>query len=193
MVGELRLEPIKHTGRIAHLGGLSRMPPKVSPLRRIDLNASMAAATESVCDPEGWAHAIGMLEAIAEQGRQSGDAKALYVIGVEDRETIAKIGVSANPIARLAELQGSHYRRLYLHAIVFTPMRNAVKIERGVLQAPERMQGEWLELSVGDVLTRALEYARDNEIPVVDGRNWFADTAKRTRELFRQTKMRMAA
>ncbi|MEM9085319.1 MAG: hypothetical protein AAGB23_05300 [Pseudomonadota bacterium] len=192
-VEELRLQNMRSNDYFYSGSGLKVQVDKVSPMRGFHPECDVELAAKACSDPEGWRTAIGMLEAIAEKGRSSGAAKALYVIGVEGREDVCKIGVSANPLKRLDDLQGGHYRKLFLHGIAFSPLHKAVTVEQGVLACDDRLRGEWMADNVESVLRRALLFAFENKIGLIDGKTYFADMAKRTRELARTSKFRRAA
>lgn len=155
----------------------------------LDIDAAMAACRSA----QGLADAIGMLSALAgKNDRTSGFEKAVYVIQVGD-DPICKIGVSANPLKRVADLQVAHYRELFLHAVIFCPLRQSVSIEQGVLSIAERqgtrLMGEWINDEPENVLRCALEVARDGGYSTCDGRRWFEDMVSRTKELHRQRKV----
>lgn len=180
-------------------GKIGHMAIPVTPFRRFDFSDSLAPFCAACCEPEPLANAFGMMAAIADTAkfRTSGAAKALYVMGIEGEPEVAKVGVSANAITRLAELQGAHHRRLWLHGVAFFPRHNAVVVEGGVLKAAsergDRLLGEWVKVSPADLLEEALAYARDNDVPVSDGRTWFEDMSRRTVDLARGQKFRKAA
>lgn len=142
--------------------------------------------------PEGLADAIGMLRALAEQKtRTSGFEKAVYVIAVKD-SPITKIGISADPMKRLRDLQGSHYRELLLHGVIFCPGRNSMTIEQAVLEEANcdgtRLMGEWVAKAPEDVLMSALRIARDRRVDVCDGHTWFNNMVRRTKQLYAKAK-----
>lgn len=193
----LRYKPL---GKGNLIGGNSRNNPiEVSSHRIFDLSGDLEPFKEACRDPRGLSNAFGMLEAIAKNKNscESGAAKAVYVISVDGEPSISKIGVSANAVFRLGWLQSQHYRKLFLHAVIFCPRHNAVKVEQAILRnavaAEKRLEGEWVEYPSDDVLTQIMEYARDSETPIVDGRTWFEDVSRRTLELARKSRMRRAA
>lgn len=144
----------------------------------------------------GLAHAFGMMEALAEgkNYRTAGGPRSLYVMGIEDRDDIAKIGVSANAFRRVEDIQGSHYSRVRLYGVMFFPTRKSETVEQGVLREAQergdRLMGEWIKARPADVFRAAMEYARDNKIPVTDGMTWFEDMRDRTLELGRRRNRR---
>lgn len=157
-----------------------------SPGAVFDLSGDFDPLMELCKSPDGLANALGMLEAVAEGKRnKTGFAKAVYVINV-DGDPITKIGVSTNPIRRLADLQAGHYRELRLHAVVFCPKHNSVKIEQEVLgravEKGTRLCGEWVNGEPDEVLREALTVARDLKVDVCDGKTWLANMIARTRE-----------
>lgn len=152
-----------------------------------DLDEGVDSAATACRSPEGLADAIGMLTALAGKNeRTAGFEKAVYVIQVAD-DPICKIGVSANPIRRVADLQACHYRELFLYAVIFCPTRRSVTIEQEVLeqasQAGNRLLGEWVAYPPEVTLRMALETARDKRIDVCDGKTWFSNMVERTKVL----------
>lgn len=146
------------------------------------------SAFMSLCKSEdGLASAIGMLRAMsAKNSRTSGYEKAVYVIAVEGR-AITKIGISADPIKRLRDLNNSHYRKLRLHGVVFCPTRKSGSIEQeALLRATlrkKRLKGEWTELEPDEALQVVLESARDGDWPTCDGRTYLDNMIARTKAL----------
>lgn len=161
---------------------------EVPPHRVFDPKTTDYAIFEAACcDPRGWCDAFGMLEALSERSRTAGYAKAVYVIGVEGEAAVAKIGVSADPLRRVVELQSSHYRRLFLHGVIFTPTRKSETVEAAILNMADedgdRMCGEWVNWTPEDTLSRALFYALNVGIPVCDAMTWRDDMIRRTKAL----------
>jgi hypothetical protein len=157
-----------------------------------NLSGDILPAMEACRKPEGIADAIGLLSAMAgEKTRSSGFEKAVYVIHVLD-DPITKIGVSADPIKRLGDLQAAHYRELQLHAVIFCPKRNAVAIEQAVLRRAsergDRLLGEWIAAEPDEVLRMAIEAARDGDWPICDGRTWFENRVARVKAWAKQTR-----
>jgi hypothetical protein len=155
-----------------------------------DLSEDIEPAMAACRSAEGLADAIGMLTAIGGRGhRTAGFEKAVYVIQV-DEDPITKIGVSANPLERVADLQAAHYRELSLFAVIFCPLRQAVAIERGVLRRAEdtgtRLLGEWINADAHKVLRSAFEVARDGPFAVCDGKTWLANMIEKTKAMHRQ-------
>jgi hypothetical protein len=156
-----------------------------------DLTGDFEAAKAACRDVQGVADAVGLLDAMSDdkRGRTSGFAKAVYVISVMD-DPIAKIGVSANPIRRHADLQASHYRELVLNAVVFCPKHNAVAIEQEVLrrarEAGDGLMGEWIAADPDDVLHMVMEAAVSLDVPICDGRQWFDNQFAKARALAKQ-------
>lgn len=158
-----------------------------------DLGEDLDAHIEVCKEPAGLADAFGMMTALANdrRNRSSGFEKAVYVIQVED-DPICKIGISADAVARCNELQGAHYRNLFLHAVIFSPTRKAMTIEQAVLarasEEGNRLLGEWVNYEPDEVVRMALEFARDKKIPVCDGRTWFENVCERTRKAHKAMK-----
>lgn len=194
---DLNLCPVANSDiiRIGKRGSHVRVPP----YRAFALGDDHSEFAEACRRPVGLAEAFGMVEAMSEngKGRSSGCARSLYIIEASGEEQVVKIGVSANALKRRTELQGAHYRKLSLYAVVFFPTRNSMTIEQALLaRATEngtRLCGEWIATTASDLLDDVLNYARDHDIPVVDGRTWFDDMIMRTRHLARGTKFRKAA
>lgn len=185
MVGELRLVEIQRSRRAANDTGVS-----ASVGRAFDLTADLAPAKARCCEAEPLANAFGMMEALADKGtRTAGFEKAVYVMQAGD-QSISKIGVSANAVNRLVELQGNHYRPLSLHAVVFTPLRNAVAIEQAVLRRAsaegKRMCGEWVEYPPETVLDMIFDAAIKLGHPICDGRTWFENMVNRAKQIHRR-------
>lgn len=161
-----------------------------------DLSGDFSVAMEACRSAEKLADAIGMLTALAgAKDRTAGFEKAVYVIQVAD-DPICKIGVSANPLKRVEDLQGSHYRELFLYAVVFCPTRHAVAIEQAALarasEAGDRLMGEWVSMTPEDTLRMIFEVARDDNRAICDGRIWFDNMVQRTVRMHQQSK-RIAA
>lgn len=154
-----------------------------------DLSGDIAPALAKVREPEGIASAVGMLRAIAgRQTKRAGLEKAVYVIGVEAEPDVSKVGIAIDPITRLGNLQSAHYLKLFLHGVAFCPTRKAETLEALVLRYADqnecRLNGEWLSRKPEDTMRLVLELARDNKIPVCDGRAWFDSMVKKTKQIF---------
>lgn len=165
--------------------GLAIMPNGQS----FDLSEDVEPAMRACQEMQGIADALGLLEAMSEGRRTVGFAKAVYVMSV-DGDPITKIGISANPIKRHADLQAAHYRELKLHGIVFCPRHNAFAIEQEVLQRSRAegngLMGEWLNEEPEDVLRIVFEVARDGDYPVCDGALWFKNEVEKAKSFARQ-------
>lgn len=159
-----------------------------------DLSGDLRFFAELCKDDCGLADAIGMLTALADgNDRTSGFEKAVYVIAVGD-DPISKIGISANPLKRVEDLQGAHYRELRLHAVIFCPGRKAMTIEQDVLARAasdgSRLMGEWIAEAPDNVLAAAIESARRNKLDICDALTWRDNMIARTKELYRRQRAR---
>lgn len=156
-----------------------------------DLTDGFDAAIAACKEMQGIADALGLLEAMSDdrKKRSSGFAKAVYVISVEG-DPITKVGISANPVKRHADLQAAHYRELVLNAVVFCPKHNALAIEQEVLRQArsngDGLFGEWVAMYPDDVLHMVMDAACSLNVPVCDGRQWFDNQFAKARALARQ-------
>ncbi|MDH2091109.1 GIY-YIG nuclease family protein [Rhizobium pusense] len=77
----------------------------------------------------------------------------VYVIS-DIHGRISKIGKSADPLARLAQLQTGNPRRLYLHRVFWMSAENADYAEREAHRVAaikhDRMEGEWFRCTPSD-------------------------------------------
>ena len=144
-------------------------------------------------NPKGVADALGLLSAICNDTRRltAGAHRALYVVGVDD-DPIAKIGISANPISRLVDLQQNHYKELFLHSVYFIPKGSAEKLEKASISdafdCGVGIRGEWVGEWPHEAAARILRTARAQRIGVCDGASWLNATLARTRETARGLK-----
>lgn len=156
-----------------------------------DLSGGFDDAMAACKEMQGIADALGLLEAMSDdcKKRTSGFAKAVYIISV-DGDPITKIGISANPIKRHADLQATHYRELVLNAVVFCPKHNALAIEQEVLRQArangDGLMGEWVAMDPDDVLNMVMEASCSLDVPICDGRQWFKNQLAKARALARQ-------
>lgn len=149
-----------------------------------DLSADHEPCIDLCLSEKGLADALGLLRAASESSRVAGFAKAIYVIQVAD-DPICKIGVSSDPTRRVVDLQGSHYRELFLYGVVFCPTHKSVTIEQDVLSraqdAGDRLMGEWIAAEPRAVMRMIFESAKDKRVPICDGRTWFDYKVQRTK------------
>jgi hypothetical protein len=135
-------------------------------------------------DPKGIADALGLIAAISGDTRQTspGLQKVLYVIGVDD-DPVSKIGISLNPVQRLADLQQSHYKELFLHSVYFFPKSVAGKAESAAIAdaGDLRIRGEWIAEYPHQAAERVLSVAARKRYSVCDGASWLRSTLLRTR------------
>lgn len=193
----LRLSAIPKTAfkKMHGARGVSQLV-SVPPYHSFDIGNDLQPFMDVCRSHDGLARAFGMVEALSDEGkgRTSGFARVLYIIGVDGEPGICKIGISSNPFRRLSDLQGAHYRPLWLHSVLFFPTRKAMTVEQHFLSnSAERMCGEWLAVEPDDLLSRVLSHSRDEKIPVIDGGNWFKDITARTYAIARATKFLRAA
>lgn len=160
--------------------------------RVFDLSGPLEPFVELCRSPHGLADALGVLDALTGGNKRSaGFERAVYVIQVDD-DPICKIGISANPVERLKDLQGAHYRELFLYGVIFCPTRKSETIEQEVLkrasEAGTRLFGEWIAEDPHDILLAALQVARDKKIDVCDAKTWQVNMFDRTKELYAKQK-----
>lgn len=91
---------------------------------------------------------------------------AVYVIHPKGYDDICKIGVSFNPLARLGQLQNSHWADLRIAFLAWTRDGSAQKIEKLALRAAKEMdwslRGEWVNASpeeAGELIIKAARYS----------------------------------
>lgn len=95
----------------------------------------------------------------------------IYVIGRPDGPV--KIGISADPICRVRELQtGCPFRLTILHREPLPSRRKALEIEEMVLavHCESRLAGEWLNID-GDLATEAVRNAIDIDLHFAERRS----------------------
>ncbi len=89
------------------------------------------------------------------------DYCGVYVMGPTGNYDVSKIGISANPIKRLSQMQTALWSDVLLHALIWAPLNIAVSIEAKALRLAKaeklRLRGEWVALpadeAVGLILT----------------------------------------
>lgn len=142
-------------------------------------------------DPKGVADSVGLLSALCADTRwlAQNTERVLYIIGVED-EPITKIGVSADPIKRLADLQQGHYQGLFLHSVYFCPKTGGGKLEQAALKdaADIRLRGEWVAEWPHEAAARVLRVSAEKKIGVCDGATWQRASLARTQATARGLK-----
>ena len=175
-MGNLTQPKVKQTREIAQFGVSVE-------LESFDLSSGIDKILPCFRDEVGIAQALGMMRAMGGD-KAKGLERAVYVIGVEDRD-ISKIGVSADPMGRLGDLQGCHYRKLYLHGLVFPVRRHSVSIEQAALrtarEAGNGLNGEWVSMKPQDALRLVVETARDGKWNITDARGWYRNVICRVK------------
>ncbi len=142
-----------------------------------DLGDSFEAETVACTKPEGLASAFGMLEALEEaKPKYGGTFRCLYIFHAEGTK-FCKIGVSVNPIRRVADIQSANPVPVSLYACVFSPVMKAGSLEQKVLQEAledgVRAEGEWIRATPQDALERVFRLAKRECMPICDASTWF--------------------
>lgn len=152
---------------------------------------------EAACrDPSQLANAFGVMEALCEKvgGKKNGSPpRALYLIQAGE-DPIVKIGVSANPLRRLMDLQASHYRELFLWGVIFTPEMKAMTLEQRLLecaqQRGDRLMGEWVAAEPSDLFREILGLAAQHKIAICNAEVWLHNMMERTKRIAKSTSYR---
>lgn len=163
---------------------------------RFDLSGPREAFEETCRDPKSLADAFGVMEALCEKAgekKNGSTPRALYLIQVGD-DPIVKIGVSANPYRRLLDLQGAHYRELFLWGVVFSPDVKAMTLEQRALelasQQGNRLMGEWIAAAPGKVFADVLNLAAEHKVAICNAEVWLHNMLERTKRIAKSNSLR---
>jgi hypothetical protein len=94
---------------------------------------------------------------VSEQDSEGDGRTAIYLIA-DDPSGPTKIGISNNPIKRLAQIQTSHFKKLWLYGIYWMPSRQTAETaEAWLLETvykDRRLEGEWVKVPARELSPR---------------------------------------
>lgn len=155
-----------------------------------DLSGDRECQKEACRDPKWTAAALGMLRATAGASKLPATShRCLYIMHAEESE-FCKIGVSVDPVERIASVQTCCPFALRLYACVFSPTLKAGSVEQAVLRRAQKdgfsARGEWIKATPEEALEIVLDVAWQECLPVCDPHTWFMNMRERTLRLARQ-------
>lgn len=161
---------------------------------RVEAHSKIKVFDTAVCAPEILARAAMDDEANAKASvccKSWGGAQCVYVISANEGES-SKIGVTGDPLARLASLQTANWQPLTIAALFWLQSgrylsESRLKVEATALRAAREMgvllSGEWVDLDPIDAAELVVKAAKYEKIDIVDSAQWIENTAIKAADL----------
>jgi hypothetical protein len=152
----------------------------------LNLSAPIGEIEALCCDHVVISRTAGFAKTLNADKSSRKCESAVYVIHAPEHD-VCKIGISTSPGERLAGLQQSHWTRLELYSVAWSPTRKAETVEQEALRVAaecgKRLIGEWVKMSPAEAFQVVIDAAKTKKVPLCDSGTWLRNWNARMESL----------